>query len=46
MFAGCPVPRKWRYCQGYLGMRWIFATKLRHSVTVTSADGHAWLRRA
>lgn len=27
-------------------MRWIFATKLRHSTTVTCTDGHGWPRRA
>ena len=42
----CHVPRKFRHCQGYSGMRWIFAKKLRYSATVTCADGHGWLRTA
>ena len=39
------MPRKLRHCQGYSGMRWIFATKLRYSATVTCADSHGWPRR-
>jgi hypothetical protein len=44
--TGCPVPRKLKHCQGYAGMRWIFATKLRYSATVTCADGYGWPCRA
>ena len=36
------MPRKLRHCQGYSGMRWISATKLRYRATVTCADGHGW----